>query len=352
MIDYVLNPDLLGAIEQTIGHARVINAGQPLEGYYASDPTNSLNRRLKIVRRGETYVTCCPFCNDRRERLAINHRYGVHDPNTGFRGTELWKCYNEECQNDQRHRGELRSRLLDRLVYRGLNVRPPDIKTVSSTTLEPCEFPGLLVSLNELPLDHRAVLYVRHDRGFDPVELSDVWGAAYADSVPSRSQYARTQDRLVIPVRRHGAMIGWQSRYLGELNWKVTGVPKYLTFFPKGLAVYGIDEAASADVVVLVEGALDVWRYGPGAVSGFGKKLSRDQARILAAELNGRTLVLVPDANDPQAFDSFCDSGLLVREMGHTGKIGIAPLPVGSDPAKLSRERLRKLTAVAAAGAE
>lgn len=367
MSQYVLNPELVAAIEDRIGPVRVINAGQPLEGCYEPDfrvaspappgPPGSTPRgpmRLRIFRRGETYLTSCFCCNDRRGRLAINHMYGVRDGMTGFRGTELWKCYNEECQTDPKHRAAMRDRLVDPMLMGPIRCRRPQIRETRGGSLAACEFPGLLVPLAELPADHPACVYLRTRTAgtFDPVELSREWEVGYAESVPARSRGAMAQDRIILPVRHDGVLVGWQARYVGELDWKAAGVPKYLTYFPKSLTLYGLDRAAGHDPVVLVEGATDVWRYGPGAVSALGKSLSHEQARLLGRLLaGGRTLVVVPDTNDPTAESAAVDSVLELRRQGFTGPVGLAPLPAGTDPARMARDGLRAVVAAAAEAA-
>lgn len=352
----ILNPDLYDRMLAAFGRrgVKVCYAGEPLAGFYQPerDPHKSGGVKLHITERGETYTTDCPYCGDTRGRLAVNHRYGVRDPQTGYYGTELWKCYNEECQSVLDNRRDLR----DRLYPRGFGIGPAKpcleaVRPVNPRGLEPCEFPGQLVPLRELQPNHPALTYLTA-RQFDPAELDREWKVAFAQSVPSRSRESKAQNRIIVPVFRDGLMVGWQGRYIGELDWKAAGVAKYMTFFPKSLTLYGIDEATDEAVVVLVEGVTDVWRYGKGAVSGLGKKLSAVQAQLLAERLGTRTLVLVPDMNDPEAFDCFCDNAARVKSEGYEGKIGIAPLPAGRDPASMTRPKLRSLVERAAALAE
>jgi hypothetical protein len=114
-----------------------------------------------------------------------------------------------------------------------------------------------------------------------------------------------------------------------------------------------MDEVGAETVLPLFEGASDVWRYGAGGLCGFGKKLSLEQAKLMAALLNeptrkDPTLVLVPDMNDPESYGKFIESYLLVKQCGYSGKVAIAPLPEGSDPAMFSRTVLRNFITSAA----
>lgn len=349
MSESVLNPGLYANMVRCgrFGRVRVINRGQPLEGFHQPDPVRG-GTSFKVIRRGETYVGCCPHCGDSRDRLAVNHMFGVSDPMIpgSWKHWELWKCYNEECQRNSKYRGDMRF-WLGAPFLGGLKLRPPSLVVASRPALEPIEFPGLTVPIDELPEDHEAVRYVR-SRRFDPGYLAREWGVSYAVSVPARSRGAMSQGRIIVPVYRDRAMVGWQARYPGEMDWKASGVPKYLTYFPKSQTLYGIDEAATADFVVLVEGVTDVWRCGPGAVSGLGKTLSRDQSELLAARLNGRYLILVPDMDDADSEINFYRSAAAVVAAGHKGPIGVAPLPKGKDPADLDTKTLRSIIVGAA----
>ena len=47
---------------------------------------------------GEDYKVCCPFCNDRRIRLEISHRWNTTDPDEGvYFGVAFLRCYNDGC---------------------------------------------------------------------------------------------------------------------------------------------------------------------------------------------------------------------------------------------------------------
>lgn len=328
----------------------MINCGRPLEGFYYDDPIRR-GRRLKIIHRGETYIANCPACHDTRMRLSVNHRCGVYDPEVrieredgtpyDWHGWELWKCYNEECQKDPVRKKDVRKALED-LNWRGPVLRVPPPKAVSKPVLDPVEFPGILVPISELPDDHPAVAYLI-GRKFDPKALAEDWEIGYAVHVPPRIRGSSSMGRIIIPMRLAGSMVGWQARYPGDLDWKAAGISKYMTFFPKSLMVYAIDEAEAEDIVVLVEGVTDVWRYGKGAVCGLGKGLSPDQVDLLCSRLRGRPLVLIPDANDPQSEGVFIQTARDLVAKGYNGRISLAPLKVGTDPADMDTGKLRGL---------
>ena len=57
-------------------------------------------------------------------------------------------------------------------------------------------------------------------------------------------------------VRDGGAMVGWQARFIGEVDWKAAGIQKYLTYYPK-------DHDAAHEVAL----AHAQWKDWDGAVA-------------------------------------------------------------------------------------
>jgi len=342
-VDYVLNPTLLSLIERAnFGPVHVINRGDPIQGYYEKQADGT--ERLVILERGESYITDCPFCNDNRQRLSVNHYFGVKDPRTGYYNKNLWKCYNEECQSQFVNRQKLYDLIFS--VHVGpsaMKIRPPRVAPKRAVKLEPCEFPGMMVKLTELDYDHPARTYLETDRAFDLDELVDLWEIGFALHMPARQRGAMAQGRIIIPVYQDGVMVGWQARYVGEADWKAIGQPKYLTYYPKSQVVYGLDRTKDSPYIVLVEGCTDVWRFGPGAVAQFGHDLSPHQAELVCKVIGDRPFVIMPDMDDPKSVDFFYKSAGRLRERGYKGVTAVAPLPKGKDPANLTRAKLHKI---------
>jgi len=357
----VSNPELVSKMSQLFGSVQVTHVGEPLEGYYCQDPERPGSQRLKVVRWGERYLANCPFCGDSRNRLAVSHRCGIRDEQVfwpkddGFgvwhgSGWELWKCFNEECQKDPENRKKFRT-AISTARFDGPLLRATDVAVRNKPTLEPYEFPGLIVPLTELPNGHPALRYLVN-RKFDPAELVAKWGIGYAAEVPIRLKESMAQGRISIPVMRDGVVVGYQFRYPDDLDWKAAGVMKYLTYFPKSLTLYGIDEAEGEGILVYCEGVTDVWRYGPGAICSLGKDMSADQVSLLVSRGKTRPLVLVPDCDDPKSEEAFFKSAKALVQAGYQGKIGVAELPPGKDPASMPLRDLRFLVINAAASAE
>jgi len=93
--------------------------------------------------------------------------------------------------------------------------------------------------------------------------------------------------------------------------------------------------------VVFVEGVTDVWRYGPGAVCRFGKKLGPTQLELALRLTHGRPVVFIPDANDPQAADAALRDLEHLARAGYRGHAALCPLAPGTDPARHPRPLLR-----------
>ncbi len=167
--------------------------------------------------------------------------------------------------------------------------------------------------------------------------------------------------RLYIPVRSGGELVGWQGRHVGE-DWKDRGAPKYLTMtgFAKSRVLYGGDAAVGKSIVI-VEGASDVWAYGPGAVATFGKSVSREQLSLLGAwAARGGLAALMFDpgawteevpANKRDVARAKRDALIHDLKAAFDGRVVAVDLPDGSDPGSLDRARLREMVRESAAAA-
>jgi DNA primase len=124
-----------------------------------------------------------------------------------------------------------------------------------------------------------------------------------------------------------GVQVSWQARYIGELDWKATKIPKYWTCpgTRKSLALYGYDDAIGMPFVVLMEGPTDVCAFGAGAVAMMGKALSPVQQRLL--QDNWQKVVLLLDG------EAFVESEMLCRELMARRQVVHVQLPDGIDPA-------------------
>lgn len=335
----VLNPKLYRAMLNKLKHVTVRHPGELAASHEQYNPITQRTERV-YVSWGERYIADCPFCGDTRGRLAVCHRYNLVDPITGYRDYSLWKCFNEECQAEVKNRNRLAHCLaLDSFTGSIGDVKIPTTELVS-TALPAVDTPAAFVSLAELAEDHCAITYLRDTRKFDISELVALWDVGFVGNMPAHSREAMAANRIAIPVVSEGVKIGWQYRC--PYDTTIKGLPKYLTFFPKSRALYGLDFVADERVIPIVEGATDAWRYGHGVICRFGKRLSPPQTKLICSKLAGRRLVFITDGDDPEA-EAFAIKDCKDLQLAKfSGGLAIWPLKNGLDPANLSREELRK----------
>jgi len=346
-----LNPDLYKQMSKTFGHVKVANPGYPLTGVYGPRETRK-GLRLIITEYGETYCANCPFCTDTRQRMYVNHRFGVLDRKTGRRHLELVTCFNENCfSHDYECRKKLHATLYPEGRYAdempGLPVKP----VASPTATRKAGPPPKSVRLDRLAPDHPARLFVER-RGLDPDVLAAEFGVGYTagDDTTSPALY---KPCLVIPVWSPGVLInsatgvadddlvGWQARLLEPR----AGESKYMTAtgMQTGRVLYNLPQASKAEgPLVVVEGVSDVWAVGTNAVALFGKTIQPLKACKIAEHARGRPVVVWLDADAYAAANGVAEKITRARRsVGDLSPVVIARCPDGrGDPGECSREEV------------
>ena len=293
---------------------------------------------LEIVHDGEYYLVNCPYCSDTRHRLYVNHMYGKKDEG-GRRLRFLAICFNENCMSKPDNRDDFLWKLEamdDDLetakIAKGVRVDPKKVVA---------RLPGPCTRLDELPDRHKAREYVR-GRRFDPDRLARAYGVMYChDSI-----HFLARDRLVVPVTWRGKMVGWQTRYLGELDWKgprkAELPPKYWTMpnMPRGSITPNLDNAKLFHTAVIVEGWFDVFGFGPMAMPVMGNTVSAFQKRDIATAFRGRAGVMLLDPEEAEKPTTL----RAVRELREkfSGQFCAVTLPPGTDPGSLDRDFCRE----------
>jgi hypothetical protein len=282
------------------------------------------------------YRIRCPFCQDTRLRLHIHHRWGTGFPELGVddRFWFAWRCWNEECQDDPANRKWLKDR-----VYQDLGRARRSNITVRPGNDEPKEllrrdFPGISYPLAQLPDRHPSREYL-NGRGWDTQHLCELYNLHFCEHADGELRLAT--NRIVVPVYQHGEMVGWQARYVGDIDFKATRIPKYFTCpgMYTSACLYGYDQATTSPVAFLCEGVTDVWAVGPGAMALFGKRslLDPKQAMLLAHHWKYLVILLDPDA--AVEAEALCLS--LRTAIPHIIKV---QLPIGTDPAAINTDVL------------
>lgn len=121
---------------------------------------------------------------------------------------------------------------------------------------------------------HRKYL---ESRRLDPTELSRLWGLQGIGPMGGRHAH-----RIFIPIRKETETVSFTTRSI----LKKTKL-RYLTAKPSEEKIssrellYGMELARST--IVVVEGPVDVWTLGPGAVACLGVGWSPTQLRLIAS---------------------------------------------------------------------
>ena len=227
-------------------------------------------------RNGLELIVRCPVCG--KKKLSVNAASG------------LYQCW-RGCMT-----GHVQTLLGDiALAQRQAAPLPPAPLPANVIT------PGILVPFSELQDDHPAILYLQ-GRNLDPQQLDQFYGLRYCTAGQEfMGGVFDTTNTLIIPIWMKGVLVGWQSRLLytpdtlDDDECEAMGYqqdpdgdwirpPKYFTApgIDKGRILYNYDWARQSDVVVVCEGAVDVWKVGRSAVGAFGKGVSDAQASLLA----------------------------------------------------------------------
>lgn len=317
--------ELYSRLEKNFGKIKISNEGQSLQ---CRDRKIGYEVKTEILYPGEYYCINCPFCNDTRQRLWVNHRFAEY--------RWLAVCYNETRCMDGPFGKENRNELY-RIIFqsgspvvlqvsKGVEVNP-------SKPLTPVGLPGDITLLSELPSNHAAKLYLEY-RGYDLVELENIYGVSFCTKVYDRAYYPLV-NRIFIPVFMRGNLVGWQGRYVGDPDWKTSSVQKYFNLrgMSKKDMLYNYDVAKNQDMVVLVEGAADVWRIGPCAVALMGSDLAEQQANLVKQTWANKPVVVFLD------YDAVDKSIAIAQKLfPFLGSKVFAVIGDGKDPGSMTTE--------------
>lgn len=336
----MINEWLYKRLQRVFGKVSIANEGTPLIVTEFIDPITG-KKKVHIDQRGETYCVNCPFCeiltngrSDTKQRLWINHCYGVSGHSTGRRFWGLAHCYNEDCLSVEEFREALKS-----IVY-GFETPPKNVRQLKHVPIDypayEVELPTGLVPINSLPSSHPASQFLE-SRGFDRNYLYEVFKIQYAEEIDVR--YPMMHNRIIIPVYVKGKLVGFQGRSVRE------GEIKYLTAKKTRIseALYGYDvfpRDGKAKIVFLVEGAPDVWRIGPGALGMCGTHLSHSKVQLIE-DLGVDFVFVIFDgdiATNPHGMSLVNSVKFKLEKQGIPHIIRI--LPDGKDPADFSKEEL------------
>lgn len=112
--------------------------------------------------------------------------------------------------------------------------------------------------------------YIRKERRMDPDEIERLW------HVQGIGIAARLSWRLFIPIEYRGEVVSWTTRSISkDVDLRYVSASSDEEAVPHKTLLYGEDMVRHA--CCIVEGPLDAWKIGPGAVATCGTGYSRAQ---------------------------------------------------------------------------
>lgn len=243
----------------------------------------------------------CPYCSPRsgKYRLGVSQSYGY---------TNCWTCGPHPlAQTLMEASDQSISKIIELLnqveFHKPLSTDIPKGKLTLPNGIFPM-----------LP-QHRKYL---QSRRFDPDKIQELWNVQGIGIAP------KLQWSLFIPHTLYNRTVSWTTRKIAQdTPYRYVSAKVGEESLPLKSSLYGQDYAGYG--VIVVEGPIDVWRIGPGAVATFGISYTKEQvmrlsqypsravcydkemkaqrqARRLARELQvfpGETYLVELDAKDP-----------------------------------------------------
>ena len=271
----MLNAQLYSDLCAVFGDVKVLHEDEEWCGKYVSERNSEGRVVRRLVREGssEEYAVNCPFCNDTRRRLTINHRWGAYDPETESHNLQLARCFNEECLSEFDNVRELHDRVVSMM-----NLGAPELnqqRRTKSRVPGRVVMPGTLRRVDKLAETHPAKAYLR-DRLYDVEALGELFGVGYC----ADSDFSGAVNRIVAPVLVEGKCRGWTARFIGDPP-KGVGKWQHMPGMTTANWLYNCDNAAACPTKILVEGPGDVWGIGRAGLGCFGKHVSEGQITLL-----------------------------------------------------------------------
>lgn len=221
-------------------------------------------RGVKMVAHGEHHHTragwenCdCPYCG------AGTNTYHLGFPERGF-ACSCWKCGRHGViETVALLLGETEGKV--RSLFKGLDLTPARSSKAERKPIRAhCLLPKGLG-----PLLGAHMRYLR-ERGFDPEELEKLWGIQ-GIGIASRLAW-----RIFIPIHYRGEVVSWTTRSISpDAGQRYLSASESEEKLPHKSLLYGADKASQA--ICIVEGPIDAWAIGPGAVATCGLGYSDQQ---------------------------------------------------------------------------
>jgi len=254
----------------------------------------------------------CPFCADRSNHMGINEDGDFFS---------CWICKEkgsiaklvmklERCSWD-------RARAITGIIIpKGMKIKQPG---------KVCILPPEAGDLTDL---HKS--YLKVDRGFDPNEIIRKYG------ITGTGPTGDFAYRIIIPVYYRKKLVSFTGRDItGKQTLRYKACPVEESVVPCHHCLYWIDHARNTAIVV--EGPMDVWRIGDGAVALFGNEATPSQ--MLALSKFQRVFVLLD--SDAWSYGTKLAKNLSTRN----ANVSLIQLDSG-DPADMDQDDVQHLRRV------
>jgi len=236
-----------------------------------------------------------PCCHHRGEKPDNRMRGGILFNNDGF----VWHCFNCGFKTGWAPGKSLNSG--NKTLMRWLGMQESEITKLAFEALKNKDQVAAVVNfvgseLNEVELPPGALPITEWvDFGASQGELLNAIeyvlerGLEIKDFDWHWTDQAGYKDRIIIPYRYQGKIVGWTARKIGNGN------PKYLTSSQPSY-VFNIDnQQHDSDYVIVMEGPFDAISIGGVAI------LSNEANQSQCQRINnlGKQVILVPDRDKP-----------------------------------------------------
>lgn len=146
------------------------------------------------------------------------------------------------------------------------------------------------------PMGTRHMKYLT-GRKFDAEMLERVWG------LQGTGPIGDYRNRIILPIYLDGVPVSYQGRdFTGTSKIPYKACPMEQEVIHHKHILYGVD-LVPGDTAVLVEGAADAWRLGPGALATFGTGFTLPQLNLFCRRFKRAFILFDPEEAAQQRAD-------------------------------------------------
>lgn len=260
----------------------------------------------------------CPFCAGSQ-----NYHLGIHEDASA---SHCWRCGPHPVVD-----------ALSKL----LGIPPSEVKRIlrknrigiirstptsePKVSIHPLKFPQPSFALNS-----QGHQYLSR-RGFNAEYVEQEWGLLQTGPVSFLDGISYNH-RILIPIYWNSRVVSFSSRDItGKSDKKYLACPSKRESIHHKSILYGKQEGWQKRDIIVVEGPVDVWRFGPIAAATFGTAFKMEQVLQLAR--HGDRFFIVFD-NEPQAQDQARALAVKLRTLGKEVHIET----VEGDPGDMKQE--------------